>query len=118
LKDKAPYVEYSKVKKIFQEEFGKNPEDMFIEFESEPVASASIAQVHKAKLKDGTPVAVKVQVPRYYLDIKYLKETFYQKTVCLGFGSLQVDCLSLREAVRYSNLLDSGVHRIQSEKGG
>lgn len=36
---------------------------MFIEFEEEPVASASLAQVHKAKLKNGQEVAVKIQKP-------------------------------------------------------
>jgi aarF domain-containing kinase len=34
-----------------------------LEFDKVPVASASIAQVHKAKLKDGTEVAVKIQKP-------------------------------------------------------
>ena len=36
---------------------------MFLEFEKEPIASASLAQVHKAKLKNGTEVAVKIQKP-------------------------------------------------------
>eukprot|EP00123_Amoebidium_parasiticum_P001628 comp12773_c0_seq1/m.7900 comp12773_c0_seq1/g.7900 ORF comp12773_c0_seq1/g.7900 comp12773_c0_seq1/m.7900 type:complete len:526 (-) comp12773_c0_seq1:114-1691(-) len=63
LHDKAPSVSYHEVEKIFQEEFGKKPEEMFSHFEKEPIASASIAQVHKATLADGTPVAVKVQKP-------------------------------------------------------
>ncbi len=42
---------------------GAPPEQLFAEFERTPVASASIAQVHFAKLKDGTPVAVKVLRP-------------------------------------------------------
>jgi aarF domain-containing kinase len=36
---------------------------MFDDFERTAIASASVAQVHRAKLKDGTPVAVKVQKP-------------------------------------------------------
>lgn len=42
------------------------PEELFDEFETEPLGTASLAQVHKAKLKDGTEVAVKVQ--HFFLD--------------------------------------------------
>lgn len=42
---------------------GAHPDQLFAEFERSPIASASIAQVHFAKLKDGTPVAVKVLRP-------------------------------------------------------
>lgn len=37
------------------------PNELFIEFDAEPLGTASLAQVHRAKLKDGTEVAVKVQ---------------------------------------------------------
>ncbi|KAJ1922881.1 hypothetical protein IWQ60_006242, partial [Tieghemiomyces parasiticus] len=55
------------VVRIFECEFGRRPEDLFAEFEVEPVASASIAQVHRARLRSadgcGACVAVKVQKP-------------------------------------------------------
>ncbi|OZJ04545.1 hypothetical protein BZG36_02714 [Bifiguratus adelaidae] len=63
LYDMAPAVPFSQVEKIFQREFGKHPDNIFVDFEREPMASASIAQVHRAKLPDGTIVAVKVQKP-------------------------------------------------------
>ena len=64
LHDKAPSVDYSTVERIVRSEFGgRGPQDVFVEFEREPVASASIAQVHRASLPDGTRVAVKVQKP-------------------------------------------------------
>ena len=44
-------------------EFGRPPEDLFAEFEPEPFAAASIGQVHRAVLPNGTKVAVKVQYP-------------------------------------------------------
>jgi aarF domain-containing kinase len=53
--------EFPQVKKFLEKEYGKKLEDLFEEFEPEPLGVASLAQVHKAKLKDGTPVAVKVQ---------------------------------------------------------
>jgi aarF domain-containing kinase len=63
LYDKAPYFDYQVVEDIFKKDFGVVPDDVFATFSREPVASASIAQVHKATLKDGTPVAVKIQKP-------------------------------------------------------
>ena len=61
--DEAPHVNYSTVCKIFDKEFGRSPDDIFMEFDHEPIQSASIAQVHKARLKSGQEVAVKIQKP-------------------------------------------------------
>ncbi|RKP18633.1 ABC1-domain-containing protein [Rozella allomycis CSF55] len=64
LYDDAPSVDYDEVKKLFLEETGKEPLEMFTSFSENAIASASIAQVHKATLPDGTEVAVKVQKPQ------------------------------------------------------
>lgn len=61
--DNAPSSSFSDVVKICKKEFGKHPNEMFLEFDEHPIASASIAQVHRAKLPDGTQVAVKIQKP-------------------------------------------------------
>ena len=45
LYDDAPTVDYKAVEKIFLEEFGKKPSDIFSEFDPVAIASASIAQV-------------------------------------------------------------------------
>ncbi|EAR86296.1 ABC1 family protein (chaperonin), putative (macronuclear) [Tetrahymena thermophila SB210] len=71
LQDKAKAVEYEAVRKIIKEDLGSNPEDIFEEFEQEPVASASIAQVHRAKLKTGETVAVKIQKPNIQKQFGY-----------------------------------------------
>ena len=47
-----------------ERELGRPVEALFADFEDEPLAAASIAQVHRARLEDGTPVIVKVQRPR------------------------------------------------------
>jgi len=63
LQDDVASFPYENVKEIFLSEFNKKPKEIFEEFTKEPVASASVAQVHKAKLKTGEIVAVKIRRP-------------------------------------------------------
>ena len=63
LQDQVPAFPFSQVKKIVEEELGKPLSEIFSHFEEKPIGSASIGQVHRAKLKDGKEVVVKVQRP-------------------------------------------------------
>lgn len=60
---KVPPINRSLVRSIIKRELGAYPEQLFATFNPEAEAAASIGQVHKATLKDGTVVAVKVQYP-------------------------------------------------------
>ena len=62
---------------IFVEEFGVEPDQLFEYFEHEAIASASIAQVHRAKLRNGEWVAVKVQKP-------YIRSQMTWDLACYG----------------------------------
>lgn len=71
LQDRVPPFSYKEVEKIIQEELKKPIDKLFNDFSQKPIASASISQVHKAKLKNGSLVAVKVQRPK----VKEIMET-------------------------------------------
>lgn len=63
LQDRVPPFESARAVAIIERSLGHNPADLFASFELEPVASASIAQVHFAVLHNGREVAVKVLRP-------------------------------------------------------
>ena len=56
-------VPFAKLEPTLVEELGSNWRDHFESFDEAPIATASIAQVHKAKLKNGQDVAIKIQQP-------------------------------------------------------
>ncbi len=64
LQDEVPPFPFEQVVEIFREELGGEPSGLFTTFDPQPLASGSIAQVHKAVLKSGETVAVKVQRPK------------------------------------------------------
>ncbi len=63
LQDEVPPFSYEKAVEIIEKEFHKPLDKLFLEFGQKPIASASISQVYKAKLRNGQMVAVKVQRP-------------------------------------------------------
>lgn len=63
LQDRLPAFGFRRARRIVEEDLGKPIEEAFAEFDREPVAAASVAQVHRARLADGTEVAVKVLRP-------------------------------------------------------
>lgn len=76
LQDKLPAFDGKIAKQIISKIFKKDIEELFSDFNDTPVASASISQVHKAILKSGESVAIKILRPgiheKYNSDIQFL----------------------------------------------
>ncbi|OBK45679.1 hypothetical protein A5655_11250 [Mycobacterium sp. 1081908.1] len=77
LLDRVPPADAKEVHKLFVEELGADPAELFAKWDETPFASASIAQVHYATLHSGEDVVVKIQRPgirrRVAADLQILK---------------------------------------------
>ncbi|HLF16359.1 MAG TPA: AarF/UbiB family protein, partial [Candidatus Thermoplasmatota archaeon] len=86
LYDKTTPSPFQEVERVVREDLGRGISEVFASFEPQAIASASIGQVHRATLKDGTEVAVKVQhvgiEEAMVLDFEILQGlvTFLEKT--------------------------------------
>ncbi|MFQ5536010.1 MAG: ABC1 kinase family protein [Gemmatimonadota bacterium] len=89
LQDRMEALPPTTVAEIIQEELGEGPEDLFATFDEKPLATASIAQVHAATLKEGRDVVVKVQRPG-------LQERVAEDMLVLGQIAGGLDALSSR----------------------
>ena len=78
LQDNVPPMSYEDVERTIEEELGARINKLFESFDEKPLGSASLGQVHAAKLRDGRDVVVKIQRPgiRETLtdDIEYFRE--------------------------------------------
>ncbi|MDX1939198.1 MAG: AarF/ABC1/UbiB kinase family protein [Saprospiraceae bacterium] len=76
--DHAPTVPEADIREVFLKEFQKPPEELFEYFDYQPIAAASMAQVHRARLIGGKEVVLKIQRPgirdTVELDIQILKQ--------------------------------------------
>ncbi len=92
--DAGPAVPFPEVRDVVESDLGRSLCEVFRSFESTPLAAASLAVVHRAELRDGTPVAVKVLRPdvsrRIALDLAVLRPLcrFVGRQVAVGIAGV------------------------------
>ena len=63
LRDSADTMPLSQIKRVMGREYGKGWQNLFVDFNYEPIAAASIGQVHRVFTEDGRDLALKIQYP-------------------------------------------------------
>jgi ubiquinone biosynthesis protein len=103
LQDQVPPRPYQDIAKRIREELSQDPEEIFAEFSHTPVSSASIGQVHIARLKNGDKVAVKVQYPEIdeivNIDLKTLKRIIRIVQFFLPYKGLDVYYREIKQMI-------------------
>jgi len=107
----APPMSHDLVDEVFMQEFGALPSDLFVTWDPDPIAAASIGQVHRAVLRDGdddVAVAVKVQYPGVADAIESDIRTadLLGTLLAFGFKSLDPDAMVAEIKERLTEELD------------
>lgn len=132
LLDRVPPTSRESVDTVFQEEFGEAPSAIYAEFDYTAIASASIGQVHRAQLKNGTRVAVKVQRPgvrreferdilllRSFVSLIFLfrvRQLYFMRDPVRELGAWTADELDYRREASYCQLLGDNAVETPSER--
>lgn len=113
LQDTAPTLPFSQIKAVVESEFEVPINEVYQQFDERPLAAASLAQVHKAQLADGTPVIVKVQRPGIREQVETDIEIIYKRAkflethldVARTFGLMDIVdefAITIREELDYT----------------
>lgn len=104
LQDQVEPFSFAEVERIVQEELGVRLSKGFDTFESKPIAAASLGQVHRAVLRDGREVVVKVQRPNVREQVRHDMEVFGDIAATLEEHSDLARKLNLVQALEQAKL--------------
>ena len=109
----APFPDAVALREV-ERSLGKPVSDLFAEFEAHPLAAASIAQVHRARLRDGRRVVVKIRRPRIKAEIERdmrLLRTVLRALLALCPPLRRVDPLAIVDEIRANLLKETDFRR-------
>jgi len=109
LQDNVPSFSFEQVRQILEEELGSPLAEVFASFDEEAIAAASIGQVHRAKLRTGEAVAVKVQRPR----IKAMIETDLE--ILLDLATLAEHRMERMERLQLRDVVEEFAKSLRNE---
>ena len=108
LQDRMPAFPMAEARAIVEAAHGTKLEEIFVEF-SEPVAAASIAQVHRARLKDGREVAVKILRPG-------IRDRFNRDLAAMRFGAEMAEMRSAEaRRLRFTGVVETLARSVAME---
>jgi len=132
LLDRVPPFSRDKVEQVFLDTLRASPLDIYQHFDYDPVASASIGQVHRAKLNDGSSAAVKVQRPgiravferdnlllRIGVRIVFffrIRSLYFMRDPVRELSTWTLDELDYRREAAYAKLLGDNAAQTPTEK--
>lgn len=132
LLDRVPPTSRASVDAVFREEFGQPPAEIYAAFDYTAIASASIGQVHRAQLKDGTRAAIKVQRPgvrreferdilllRSFVSLIFLfriRQLYFMRDPVRELGAWTSDELDYRREASYCQLLGDNAIETPTER--
>jgi aarF domain-containing kinase len=101
LHSEAPPMHFSLIREMVRNELGGDPEDIFASFDKQPFAAASIGQVHRATLKSGESVAVKIQYPgigrAIDADVRNLMALIFPMRLTRQWESAKGQCTAIQQ---------------------
>jgi len=109
LQDEVGPIDFNTVSSMIREELGTSPDEMFPSFDHNPLAAASLGQVHRARLHDDIEVVVKVQRP----GIERIIETDLE--ILFSFARLLDSQGFLEERINFSSLVEEFARAIRGE---
>jgi len=114
LQDRVPPHAFSGIRQQIIDALGAPPEDIFSEFDEIPIAAASLGQVHKAVLKNGRKVAVKIQYPEIdrILDTDIMMFYLVTKLMRGRYGKINLEVLH----AEFSKIVRAELDYIQEGK--
>jgi predicted unusual protein kinase regulating ubiquinone biosynthesis (AarF/ABC1/UbiB family) len=100
----APPMHFSLLREMVRNELGEDPSDLFATFDKQPFAAASIGQVHRATLKSGEEVAVKIQYPgiarAIESDLRNLMALIFPMRLTREWENVKGSCLAVQDMLR------------------